>query len=283
MLTIQALLQRIKERDRLKSDLGNRKSVASQMRMKTLANLASDGPKKRRRGGDDDTFGANDEDWGVYRAVADASDDEDEEDIDASLLAIEQQLLAYDPDFTENHTLAARNDWSKSLVHMFLRGPWPFDPDSQRHAHQLHLNVERVRVPEVLFQPSIAGLDQAGLVEIVSDIALGRFGGADAGAKAGLDPQSRLLHDIFATGGNTLFSGFDERVAAELRTCLPASTTLHVRRAGDAVLDAWRGAAHWAATGDRDILGKCSITRADYLEKGGEYIKVRNKSLWRRM
>jgi actin-related protein 5 len=27
------------------ADLGNRKSLASQMRMKTLANLASDGPK----------------------------------------------------------------------------------------------------------------------------------------------------------------------------------------------------------------------------------------------
>ncbi|KAL2001026.1 hypothetical protein VTN02DRAFT_2339 [Thermoascus thermophilus] len=66
----QALLQKIKERERLKADLGNRKSLASQMRMKTLANLASDGPKKRRRGGDDDTFGANDEDWGVRRTWA---------------------------------------------------------------------------------------------------------------------------------------------------------------------------------------------------------------------
>ena len=54
-----SLLVKIKDRDRMKQDLGNRKSLASQMRMKTLANLASDGPKRKRRGGGeyDDDFG----------------------------------------------------------------------------------------------------------------------------------------------------------------------------------------------------------------------------------
>merc|ERR1712025_356056 len=64
------VLAKIKERDRLKADLGNRKSLASQIRMKNITNLASDGPaRKRRRGGDDDNFGANDDDWGVYRQI----------------------------------------------------------------------------------------------------------------------------------------------------------------------------------------------------------------------
>jgi actin-related protein 5 len=34
----------------------------------------------------------------------------------------------------------------------------------------LHVNIERPRVGEVLFQPSIIGLDQAGIVETVDDI-----------------------------------------------------------------------------------------------------------------
>ncbi|KAJ5219574.1 Actin-like protein arp5 [Penicillium chermesinum] len=260
----QALLQRIKDRDRLKADLGNRKSLASQMRMKTLANLASDGPKKRRRGGDDDDFGANDEDWGVYRSVAkdEQSDDEEEEDLGELLNGVEQELLQYDPEFTENHTLAAQSDWTKSLVHAFLRGPWPFDPESQREAHQLHLNVERIRVPEVVFKPSIAGVDQAGLIEIAADIVNQRF--------SSTQDRSRLLKDVFLTGGNTLFSGFEERFRNEIRGFLPVEAELRVRHAADPVLDAWKGAAQWASGSD---FRKSSVTRQEYLEKGSEYIK----------
>ncbi|KAJ5691824.1 hypothetical protein N7462_001247 [Penicillium macrosclerotiorum] len=260
----QSILQKIKDRDRMKADLGNRKSLASQMRMKTLANLASDGPKKRRRGGDDDDFGANDEDWGVYRTVAkdEQSDDEEEEDLGGMLNSIEQELLEHDPDFTENHTLAAQSDWTKSLVHAFLRGPWPFDPESQREAHQIHLNVERIRVPEVVFKPSIAGVDQAGLIQIAADIVNQRF--TDPAAR------SRLLKDVFLTGGNTLFTGFEERFRNELRAFLPMDAALNVRQAADPVFDAWKGAAQWAGSAD---LGRCSVSRDEYLEKGSEYIK----------
>lgn len=238
--------------------------------MRTLANLASDGPKKRRRGGEDDTFGANDDDWGVYRTVAtgDASDDEEEEDIDGMLKSVEAQLLQYDPEFTENHTLEAQTDWTKSMIHMFLRGPWPFDAESQREAHQLHLNVERIRVPEVIFQPSIAGIDQAGLVEIAADVVLQRF-------PAGED-QQRLLKDVFLTGGNTMFEGFEERFRKEYRSVLPTGLECSVRRAGDRVLDAWKGAAAWAGGGG---LRTASVSRQEYLEKGGDYLKVSLHSL----
>ncbi|KAL4804083.1 hypothetical protein BDV18DRAFT_143792 [Aspergillus unguis] len=260
----QNLLQRIKERDRMKADLGNRKSLASQIRMKTLANLASDGPKKRRRGGDDDDFGANDEDWGVYRTVAtgEASDDEEEEDLGGMLDNVEKELLEYDPEFTENHTLAAQSDWTKSLIHVFLRGPWPFDAESQREAHQIHLNVERIRVPEVAFKPSIAGIDQAGLVEIAADIVNQRFSNPEE--------QSRLLRDVFFTGGNTLFQGFDERFQNDFRAFLPLEAQLAVRRASDPILDAWKGAAQWASGSG---LAKSSISREEYMEKGSEYLK----------
>ena len=260
-----AFLQKIKERDRLKADLGNRKSLASQMRMKTLANLASDAPgRKRRRGGDDDNFGANDDDWGVYRTVqtGDQSDDEEEEDLGAGLKNVEAQLLQFDPSFTEHNTLEAQSDWTKSLVHAFLRGPRPFDPESQKEAHQIHLNVERIRVPEVVFQPAIAGLDQAGLVEIAADIINQRF--------SSQQDREGLLSDIFLTGGNTLFRGFEERLKRELRAVLPIEVSLNVRRAADPVFDAWKGAAQWAR---EPGFKEKSISREEYLDKGSEYIK----------
>ena len=265
----EGLLSKIKDRERLKQDAGNRKSLASQMRMKTLANLASDGPKRYRRGGGqyDDDFGANDEDWGVYRTVATepASDEEEEEDPSAALRSLEAELLRYDPEFTEKETFDAQSDWTKSLIHAFLRGARPFDPESQREAHQIHLNVERIRVPEVIFQPGIAGVDQAGLAEIVEGIVMGRPSAAE---------QQALLRDVFLTGGNTLFKGFEERLRRELRGVVEAGLEINVRRAADPILDAWKGAAGWwsqTASSERDAA---TITRDEYQEKGSDYFKV---------
>ncbi|KAF1921253.1 hypothetical protein BDU57DRAFT_509976 [Ampelomyces quisqualis] len=261
-----AIIQKIKDRERMKAELGNRKSLANQMRMKSIANLASDQPtKKRRRGGaDDDTFGADDADWGVYRTIAtgEASDDEEEEDLTKNLKDIEAQLLRHDPNFTEDSTREAQTDWTKSILHAFLHGPYPYDQESQKESNQIHLNVERIRVPEVVFQPTIAGLDQAGIVEIAANILTERLGDSAH--------RDDVLKDIFLTGGNTLFQGFEQRLEKELRAVLPAEQRINVRRARDCVLDAWRGAAKWTASKD----GRSSwVTRDEWREMGGEYIK----------
>ncbi|KAM3462894.1 hypothetical protein MY5147_005710 [Beauveria neobassiana] len=261
-------LQKIKERDRLKQDLGNRKSLASQIRMKSIANLASDTPtKKRRRGGDDDNFGADDDDWGVYRqiTVGDNSDDEhEEEDLNSSLRTLEQELLRYDPAFTYEHTQEAQSDWSRSLLHAFARGPRPFDAGSQAQLNQIHLNVERIRVPEVVFRPSIAGVDQSGVVEIAGDVLNQRLAGLHGG------DVDEFLKDVFLTGGNTLFRNFDQRMRDGLRALLPADAPLRVRRAQDPLLDAWKGAAGWTGTPQ---WKQATVSRAEYLEKGADYIK----------
>lgn len=67
----QNVIDRLRQRKRLASELADRRSRASQMRMKSIANLASDTPtsKRRKRGGDEDTFGQDDEDWAIYREI----------------------------------------------------------------------------------------------------------------------------------------------------------------------------------------------------------------------
>jgi actin-related protein 5 len=180
--------------------------------------------------------------------------------------ALEADLLEYDQDFTYEHTLEAQKDWTKSLLHAFRYGPRPFDEGSPAETHRLHLNVERIRVPEVLFQPTaIAGVDQCGIVEIAGDILAQRLPGI-----AGLD-RDAVLRDIFLTGGNTLFQNFDERLRTGLTALLPAGSPLGIRRAQDAVLDAWKGAAGWSSTPE---ARRAMVTREEYLEKGAEYIKV---------
>lgn len=45
-----------------------------------------------------------------------------------------------------------------------------FDAANPEHAAQLHLNVERIRVPEVICQPSLGGVDSAGIIEVIEHI-----------------------------------------------------------------------------------------------------------------
>ncbi|KAK5118122.1 hypothetical protein LTR62_004169 [Meristemomyces frigidus] len=268
----QTVVQRIRDRDRLKADLGNRKSQASQMRMKHIANLASDNPngKKRRRGNaDDDGFGADDADWGIYREIQAGRNDDDEEDeeedLGAQLKGLETLLLRFDPQFTEQSTQEAQRDWTKSLYHAFARGPYAFDQESAKESAQFHLNVERIRVPEVIFQPSIAGVDQAGLVELVESIMMERL--------SGHAQRDAMLKDVFVTGGYAMFQGFEERLVTELRAVLPLEAAVKVRRARIPVLDAWRGAAGWAGT--EESRGKF-VSRGEWMEKGGEYLREHN-------
>ncbi|XP_013793211.1 actin-related protein 5-like [Limulus polyphemus] len=58
----------------------------------------------------------------------------------------------------------------------------------------------------------------------------------------------------------------------------PFQSTFKVSVAADPVLDAWRGARIWSLTGDN--LKSFSTTKAEYLEKGGDYLKEHPASNW---
>lgn len=69
---LEETVERLKSRKEKKAQLGDRKSLAAQQRMKTITDMASDKPvvkKKRKKGENEDTFGADDEDWQVYREI----------------------------------------------------------------------------------------------------------------------------------------------------------------------------------------------------------------------
>lgn len=62
---------------------------------------------------------------------------------------------------------------------------------------QLHLGVESIRAPEVLFQPSMIGISEAGVLETI-DFVLKQFSAED---------QLLLTKHIFLTGGCSNFKG----------------------------------------------------------------------------
>ncbi|KAF9430369.1 Nuclear actin-protein involved in chromatin remodeling [Podila epigama] len=260
------LVEKIKAKKQLREQLSDRRSHASQLRMKSIAALASDAPppKRRRKGQDEDTFGQDDDDWMVYREISREDDSEDEEEAN-QLNEYESQLLKYDPNFHQEHMMNAYTP-KNSFLHFYTHGLGPFDPavgPTLEKTYQLHVNVERIRVPEVFFQPGIIGLNQTGLVETIQDV-LKRFDG---------QARQRLVKNIHLTGGMSQIPGLVERLDFSLQSILPATTqkAYHVQRARDCLLDGWRGAAMIGR--DTARLGKISVTRQEYDEYGGSYIK----------
>lgn len=260
------LYKDLKEIRRKRLDIGDRKSFASQMRMKSIASLArnENTSRSKRKRGDDDTFGANDEDWGVYRDINNDSNEIEEAEVLARLETLEDELLQHDDDFEEHMTIRGQNDPKKSLMYGFLHGfePFPYDPQDVQQNHQLHLNIERIRVPEAgIFQPSLSGSDQASIIEIMLNmLSLNDF----------RDVKLDMLQNVHVCGGNTLWPGFDERLRRDLTSTLPVNSGMRVCRAADPLLDAWRGAAQWSLRADWKSIG---LTRAEWLEKGPNYLK----------
>lgn len=113
---------------------------------------------------------------------ADDSDDEEEEK--DHLHVVEARLLEHDPLFTVDHTAERQALRKHQLLNAYVRGLAPddpldtYDPESLEHNSQIHLNVERIKAPEVLWQPQMGGADQAGLAEIIEHVLKG-FGNAE--------------------------------------------------------------------------------------------------------
>lgn len=77
-----------------------------------------------------------------------------------------------------------------------------------------------------------------------------------------------------------MFRGFEERLHRELRSVVEAGLDINVRKAADPVLDAWKGAAGWWSKVTSSERKATMVTRAEYLEKGSEYIKVGCSAAW---
>ncbi|VDC01788.1 unnamed protein product [Peniophora sp. CBMAI 1063] len=233
----ESIMNKIKERNRRRAALGDRKSAAAQARMKSIASLAADErvPKKRRKGNGEDMFGADDSDWAIYRKINTAAPSSDEEDDLTTLATLESKLLAHDPTFTPTQTHASLSTARSLLLSTFRP---LYNEDDARGAMRIHLSTERWRAVEPWFAPGMAGVDAAGLAELAGNV-LGMFAP---------DVRARLASTVFLTGGAAGIPGMGERLAEELRSGLPVGSALRVVRAQDPSADAWRGMAAFAQT-----------------------------------
>ena len=195
----------------------------------------------------EESFGADDADWDVYQRDEDALLDEGMEE---ALAQIEAELERHDPEFES--ILAAEHQ--PTLLDYFYSGVDVGQPASAATSHRLHLNVERVRVTEPVFQPSMMGLEQAGLVECIRDMLMSNV--RDVGGLR-----------IYLTGGWSLQAGFRERIEGELRSWFPTGHFPGVLAIPDPLIAPFRGACHLVEK-QRELVQHCAITQSFYSEHG---------------
>ncbi|CAM6118427.1 unnamed protein product [Calypogeia fissa] len=224
---------------------GERLTAAQKERMRLLTTAAFD------RGKEEDTFGMKDEDWQLYKRMGkDGEDDEDAEEDDAELARLEERLKEIDPTFVPSASAApqaASADAPKRVL--------------TAEDFRIPLGVERIRCPEILMQPTMVGVDQVGLGEMV-------------GASLRRLPEDYyepvVQGTILLTGGSSLFEGMDERLVAELKSKRPYGSTINAVRASDPSLDAWRGASFFAAS---EAFSKSLVSKEEYDEKGQDWLR----------
>jgi actin-related protein 5 len=221
--------------------------------------------RKRDKGKDQDTFGMNDSDWDVYREMRvreSAGDDSDDDSVvdQRRLEAIRNEILDVFPD--EDDPTLLRPTGS-ALLYV----PHP-------HLDEIPIVVDRIRVPEFLFQPSLIGVEQCGLPEAV-ELCVSVFPSESS--------RRQMLGDVFLTGGPAVFPGFRERMCGELRARFPAQwgdeIVRGVRSASCFETDAWKGASLFARAGGRQFAVAC-ISKQQYDENGPDYIREHSMSNW---
>lgn len=236
------LKQLIKQRDevytriesRKKEKISNygRQSRVAKNRMKLIAQAADETLQ-------DDEFGKRDSDWNVYLDMAIKNNTEDVNTQDEALLAqLEKEILAI-------------QGVSESPIN-----------------NEMVLDFERFRIPEILYQPSIIGVDQPGLGEAVNILM----------HRQKEETSRKLLKRVYLSGGNTCWRNILHRtystIAQEIPHDLVLGRQLNIIHASDPIFGAWKGAALFATLEENK---KFFITRESYFEDGWDRIYTKAK------
>ncbi|XP_026726192.1 actin-related protein 5 [Trichoplusia ni] len=214
------LVARREARRARRAAMVKRRTAAAAERMRVISRLAAAG----------DDFGNQDSDWDAYKSISREADSDSEADGER-LLELEEALREYEP-----------------------------PPANSSQHHQLHLAIEPLRAPELMFQPSMMGNLEAGLAETM-DYVFKHFSPED---------QLLLANNVFLTGGCSQFPGLKERLERELLEMRPFQSTHKVVMAKNPCLDAWYGARDFAGSNDFE---NCCISKEEYYEMGAEYLK----------
>jgi len=226
---ITVLLQREKELVeeieilRKKTSNSGRQSAASKKRIRMMS-----------RELDEAKFGMKDSDWDLYLDMSKDQATQTASEQQVELNQIRELIEKYEPKKESEPAAGGETDY------------------------QIFVNVDRIRIPELVWQPSILGLDQMGLSEAIEH-TLREFT---------KEERIKLAKCIFTTGGNTLFPKFKERMGREICEIQPFCSEINIWSA-NSIVAPWSGARSFANSENFD---ESCITKAIYEEMGSDYL-----------
>jgi len=119
----------------------------------------------------------------------------------------------------------------------------------------IQVGTEKYRAPEVLFNPSLLGLEYVGIHHCLGN----------AISKCDMDIRRTLFSDITLAGGSTTFEGFGERLLSEIKKLAPRDTKIKIWAPPDRILSTWVGGSILASLASFQRLW---VTRREYDESG---------------
>jgi actin len=128
-------------------------------------------------------------------------------------------------------------------------------PDGQ----VITIAAERFRCPEVLFQPSLIGLEATGIHDTTYQSIM----------KCDLDIKKDLYGNIVLSGGTTMFPGIADRMNKEIGALAPPSMKIKVVAPPERKYSVWIGGSILASL---STFQQMWISKAEYDEAGPQIV-----------
>merc|ERR1719336_3609873 len=135
------------------------------------------------------------------------------------------------------------------------------DKASAQHHYRLPdgtviaLGAERFRAPEILFHPSIVGLEYPGIHELLA-FSINR---------ADLDLRMTLYSQIVLSGGSTMFEKFGDRLLNEIRKLAPKDIKIRISAPPERKFSTWIGGSVLSSLA---TFKKMWITKEEFEDEG---------------
>jgi len=124
-------------------------------------------------------------------------------------------------------------------------------PDGQ----QIEVGNERFRCPEVLFKPSLVGMEQDGIDKLVYKSIM----------KCDIDIRSDLYKNIVMSGGTTMFRQADDRLKLEMTNQAPNAMEIKVIAPPERKYSVWIGGSILSSLSTFEDMW---VTKEEYDESG---------------
>ncbi|CAI9284524.1 unnamed protein product [Lactuca saligna] len=128
-------------------------------------------------------------------------------------------------------------------------------PDGQ----VITIGSARFRCPEALFQPSLIGMEAAGVHEMTYNSIM----------RCDVDLRKYFYENILLSGGSTMFSGFADRMGKEITALAPSSMKIKVFAKPERKYSVWIGGSILASL---STFQQMWISKAEYDESGASIV-----------